>query len=81
MPHPIHPHSRAENSGNLVWGVQCRMITQIYSRCCGLVACTGNNANMTVCEEVFNATMSVNLYDIINQTPERALKPQQLTIN
>ena len=75
--------SRSENSGNLFWAMQCRMITTIYAECCGVpaVTCTADIANMTVCEEVFNATMSINLYDIISQNPERALKPQQLTNN
>ena len=76
-------NSRSENSGNLFWAMQCRMITTIYAECCGVpaVTCTADIANMTVCEEVFNATMSINLYDIISQNPERALKPQQLTNN
>ena len=77
----LHSHSRAENSGNIMWMVQCRMITNLYAECCGVVSCTGDSANMTVCEEVFNATMTINLYDVINQNPDRALKPQQLLLD
>ena len=74
---------RAEHSGNFLWTAQCRMITTIYNSCCQVpqIACTADSANMTVCEEVFNATLTINLADVIASVPDRALEVQDLTFN
>ena len=74
---------RAEHSGNFLWTAQCRMITTIYNNCCQVpqIACTADSANMTVCEEVFNATLTINLADVIANVPDRALELQDLTLN
>ena len=74
---------RAEHSGNFLWTAQCRMITTIYNSCCQVpqIACTADSANMTVCEEVFNATLTINLADVIASVPDRALELQDLTLN
>ena len=72
---------RAEHSGNFLWTAQCRMITTIYNNCCQVpqITCTADSANMTVCEEVFNATLTINLADVIANVPNRALELTDLT--